>query len=259
MQNRVKRGRPSKKIELAMPKLVKMDDIKFDDKLFIPMKTGGRLDPMLSSEGGLMKGTNYAFVGDPGVGKSTVMLDVLADLQEKGAKVLFISGEMTSIDLYGYVKRYPKFGKLPILFLGDYTENDPIQVIDSTLTEGFDVVLIDSMAEVCTTIVDFHGGTNKNAETRVLNILERHNKAENEGDINTSFMVIQQVTKGGEFAGSNRFKHMLTGMGHMKFVEGGRCIFFSKNRRGGEMNKLFFSLDQKNKVGFLYTEPMSAE
>ncbi len=72
-------------------------------------------------------------------------------------------------------------------------------------------------------------------------------------------MVIQQVTKGGEFAGSNRFKHMLTGMGHMKFVEGGRCIFFSKNRRGGEMNKLFFSLDQKNKVGFLYTEPMSAE
>jgi len=166
---------------------------------------------------------------------------------------------MTSIDLYGYVKRYPKFGKLPILFMGDYTENDPIQVIDSTLTEGIDVVLIDSMAEVCTTIVDFHGGTNKNAETRVLNILERHNKAENEGGINTSFMVIQQVTKGGEFAGSNRFKHMLTGMGHMKFVEGGRCIFFSKNRRGGEMNKLFFSLDQKNKVGFLYTEPMSAE
>ena len=93
-----------------------------------------------------MKGTNYAFVGDPGVGKSTVMLDVLADLQAKGAKVLFISGEMTSIDLYGYVKRYPKFGKLPILFLGDYTENDPIQVIESTLEEGYDVVLIDSIS-----------------------------------------------------------------------------------------------------------------
>lgn len=259
MKDMVKRGRPTKKVVKVMPKLVKMDDIKFNDNLFIPMKTGGRLDPMLSGEGGLMKGTNYAFVGDPGVGKSTVMLDVLADLQAKGAKVLFISGEMTSIDLYGYVKRYPKFGKLPILFLGDYTENDPIQVIESTLEEGYDVVLIDSMAEVCTTIVDFHGGTNKNAETRVLNILERHNKAENEGGVNTSFMIIQQVTKGGMFAGSNRFKHMLTGMGHMKFVEGSRCIFFSKNRRGGEMNKLFFSLDQKDKVGFLYTEPMNGE
>ena len=259
MKNMVKRGRPSKKVEFVMPELVKMDNLSFDDNLFVPMKTGGRLDPMLSSEGGLMKGTNYAFVGDPGVGKSTVMLDVLANLQAKGAKVLFISGEMTSIDLYGYVKRYPKFGKLPILFLGDYIENDPLQVIETTLEEGFDVVLIDSMAEVCTTIVDFHGGTNKNAESKVLNILERHNKAENKSKVNTSFMVIQQVTKGGEFAGSNRFKHMLTGMGHMKFVEGGRCIFFSKNRRGGEMNKLFFSLDQKNDVGFLYTEPMSAE
>ena len=112
----VKRGRPTKKVIKVTPKLVKMDDVKFDDNLFIPMKTGGRLDKMLSGEGGLMKGTNYAFVGDPGVGKSTVMLDVLADLQAKGAKVLFISGEMTSIDLYGYVKRYPKFGKLPILF-----------------------------------------------------------------------------------------------------------------------------------------------
>ena len=31
-------------------------------------------------------------------------------------------------------------------------------------------------------------------------------------------MLIQQVTKGGEFCRfSNRFKHMLTGMAHMKF------------------------------------------
>ena len=98
MKNMVKRGRPSKKVEFVMPELVKMDNLSFDDKLFIPMKTGGRLDPMLSSDGGLMKGTNYAFVGDPGVGKSTVMLDVLADLQEKGAKVLFISGEISCME-----------------------------------------------------------------------------------------------------------------------------------------------------------------
>ena len=82
--------------------------------------------------------------------------------------------------------------------------------------------------------------------------------AENRSNINTAFMLIQQVTKGGEFAGSNRFKHMLTGMAHMKFNnEGGRCIFFSINRRGGEMNKLFFSLDTANHVGWLFTEPLN--
>jgi len=235
-----------------------MDDFKFNPELFIPMKTGKKVDELLSSEGGMMKGTNVAFVGDPGVGKTTVLLDMLADMQAKGQKVLFISGEMNRIDMVGYVKRYPKFAKVPILFMGDYIENDPLAVLQAVLSEGYDVVLVDSFAEVAVAVVDHHGGTMKNAETKILNLLERHNKAENRSNINTAFMLIQQVTKGGEFAGSNRFKHMLTGMAHMKFNnEGGRCIFFSKNRRGGEMNKLFFSLDTANHVGWLFTEPLN--
>ena len=71
-------------------------------------------------------------------------------------------------------------------------------------------------------------------------------------------MIIQQVTKGGEFAGSNRFKHMLTGMGHLKFSDNSRVLFFSKNRRGGQMDKLHFSLNQKNHVGWLFTEAINA-
>jgi DNA repair protein RadA/Sms len=235
-----------------------MADFTYDKSLFTPMPTGKRVDSLFSSEGGLMKGTNYAFVGDPGVGKTTVLLDMLADMQAKGQKVLFVSGEMNRIDMVGYVKRYPKFANVPILFMGDYIENDPLAVLQAVLSEGYDVVLVDSFAEVAVAVVDHHGGTMKNAETKILNLLERHNKAENRSNINTAFMLIQQVTKGGEFAGSNRFKHMLTGMAHMKFNnEGGRCIFFSKNRRGGEMNKLFFSLDTANHVGWLFTEPLN--
>ena len=266
MKNQVKRGRPRKnqvignvEVKRWKPELVKMNDIKFDDNLFVPMKTGKKIDSLLSGEGGLMKGTNFAFIGDPGVGKSTVMLDILADLQAKGQKCLFISGEMTSIDLYGYVKRFPKFGSLDILFMGDYIEKDPVVVLTSVLSQGWDVVLIDSMAEVCVNIVDFHGGTMKNAETKVLNLLEKHNKAENQSKKNTTFMIIQQVTKTGNFAGSNRFKHMLTGMAEMRFQDGGRYISFSKNRRGGKMDKLFFSLDQSQNVGWLYTEAQNAE
>lgn len=265
MKNKVKRGRPAKKQILSSvkvstwkPELVKMDDLTFNKNLFIPMKTGKKIDSLLSSEGGLMKGTNFAFIGDPGVGKTTVMLDVLADLQAKGKKVLFISGEMNSIDMHGYVKRFPKFGQVPILFLGDYVEKDPMVILKSVLSEGFDVVLIDSMAEVCVSIVDFHGGTNKNAETKVLNILEVHNKAKNREKLNTTFLIIQQVTKAGQFAGSNRFKHLLTGMARMQFDEGSRFIAFSKNRRGGEMNKLYFSLHQQNDVAWLRTEAMNS-
>ena len=93
VENKVKRGRPSKKqvgnatVSKWKPELVKMDNLSFDKNLFVPMKTGKKIDSLLSSEGGLMKGTNFAFVGDPGVGKSTVMLDVLADLQVKRSKM----------------------------------------------------------------------------------------------------------------------------------------------------------------------------
>ena len=238
---------------------VKMKDVSFDKALFTPMKTGKKIDKLFSSEGGLMKGTNYAIVGDPGAGKTTVAMDIVADLQAKGNKVLFISGEMNEIDMYGYVKRYPKFGEMDILFMGHYVEENAEEVLEAALKPGYDVVLIDSMAEVCTAIADSAKGwmSVKKAETIVLNMLEKHNQAENDNKVNTAFLVIQQVTKAGNFAGSNRFKHMMTGMAHMKIVEDGRCFFFSKNRRGGQMDALYFTLSTKRNVGWLHTTPMN--
>lgn len=237
-------------------KTVKMSDLSFDPQLFRPMKSGRVIDSHFSSEGGLMKGTNYAIVGDPGIGKTTVMLDMLADLQAKGQKVLFISGEMNQIDMFGYVKRFPKFGDLPILFMGDYCEDNTLDVVKNILAEGWDTVLIDSMAEVVTGVVDTSKGymSSKRAESEILNLFEQHNMGENEAKVNTAFLVIQQVTKQGEFAGSNRFKHMMTGMFHMKFTkEGDRLFFFSKNRRGGDASKRMFNLSTPNRVGWLGT------
>ena len=237
-------------------KTVKMSDLSFDPQLFRPMKSGRVIDSHFSSEGGLMKGTNYAIVGDPGIGKTTVMLDMLADLQAKGQKVLFISGEMNQIDMFGYVKRFPKFGQLPILFMGDYCEDNALDVVKSILSEGWDTVLIDSMAEIQNAVVDTTKGwmSGKKAETELLNLFEKHNMGENDSEINTSFLVIQQVTKGGEFAGSNRFKHMMTGMAHMKWTkEGDRTFFFSKNRRGGDMSVRMFNLSTPNRVGWMGT------
>ena len=242
-----------------MIKTVKMKDLKFDSSLFEPMKTGRAIDHHFSSEGGIMRGTNYAIVGDPGVGKTTVMMDILADMNKRGKKVLFISGEMNSIDMYGYVKRFPKFGELPILFMGDYVEENCLETLESILDQGWDAVLIDSMAEIVNAVVDSAKGymSSKKAETDILNLFEKHNKAENAGNVNTCFLVIQQVTKQGNFAGSNRFKHMMTGMAHMKFSDGSRIFYFSKNRRGGLHDGRFFTLGQGGRVGWQGTMAMN--
>ena len=95
----------------ARIKLQTMADIKFDPKIFQPMKTNGPVDYMFSSDGGFFPATNYMLVGDPGIGKSTFGLDILAEVManDPTKRVLFISGEMNQIDMHGYVKRYPKF------------------------------------------------------------------------------------------------------------------------------------------------------
>jgi DNA repair protein RadA/Sms len=241
-------------------KVTKMNDLQFEKNLFNPLKTGRKIDEFFSSEGGVMPGTNTVITGDPGIGKTTVLLDILGDLNNKGKKVLFVSGEMNQIDMVGYVRRFPKFGDLPILFMGDFADEDPIEVLREAFNEGYDCVLIDSIAEVAVAIQDYYGGTYKGATTKLLTLLEEQNMGENKRGINTATLMIQQVTKSGTFAGSNRIKHMTTAMGHLKFdSEGNRYLAFSKNRRGGNMNKFFFNLNVKNQVNWLYEAPANAE
>lgn len=234
---------------------VKMNDLEFQSELFEPMPTNTKIDDWLSSQGGIMPGTNTVVTGDPGVGKTTVLLDIISELQKQGKKVLFISGEMNAIDMYGYVKRYPKFGKLDILFMGEYADENPEVVINEALKPGYDVVLVDSMIEVADMFVDYNGGTNKGASTRLLSLFEKHNRALNDGKVHTAFLIVQQVTKSGGFAGSNKIKHMTTGMMHMKInTDLTRYIYFSKNRRGGKQSKLYFDLNQRNSVEWLMEE-----
>ena len=256
-----KAGRPRKNVNNSnvtfTVNTVKMNDLSFNDNLFNPMKTKTRVDQFFSNEGGIIPGVNYVGTGDPGVGKTTVLLDILADVKNSGKKCLFISGEMNAIDMVGYVKRFPKFGDLDILFMGDYSEVNPDVVLRTALKEGYDLVLIDSMAEVADMYTDYFGGTNKSNQGKLLQLFEEHNLGNNDAKLNSAFLIIQQVTKSGGFAGSNKLKHMTTGMLHMRMSDEGRYLHFSKNRRGGNGNKLFFSLSGRGKVEYLHEEPIN--
>ena len=98
--------------------VVKMKDIQFEKGLFENWMTGKIMDELLCSYKGLPKGVNYMVIGDPGVGKTTIILDLLSDLSlYNSANVLFVSAEMNEIDLAIYVQRFPKFQNLDILFV----------------------------------------------------------------------------------------------------------------------------------------------
>lgn len=241
------------------PESVKMNELTFDPDLFKSIKTHKPIDKLLSTEGGFPKATNFILVGDPGVGKSTVAMDILSDLQNNGASVLFISGEMDRVDLYTYVKRYPKFGNLDILFLGEYVDENPKSIIETMLLRGYDVVLIDSFVEVQDTVAEANSMTGKKAEKWLVDLMRHHNMGLNDANKWTSFLCIQQVTKEGVFLGSNKLKHNTTGMMELRFdKDGTRYAMFTKNRRGEVNIKMQFDLSSTGDVKY-YLESEDSE
>ena len=87
-----------------MRNIVKIRDLVFDKDLFVNYLSGTVLDRLLCSYDGLPKGVNYMIIGDPGVGKTTIILDLMANIQrmQPAARMLFVSAEMNEIDLSIY-------------------------------------------------------------------------------------------------------------------------------------------------------------
>jgi hypothetical protein len=232
--------------------LVRMSEQNFPPDLFVPLKTGKPVDYLFTPQGGVPKACNFMLIGGPGVGKSTVSLDMLSDLALNGNKVLFISAEMTRIDLYGYVQRFPKFGEVDILFTGEYCDSNPKTVIEQALKPGYDVVLIDSFAEVQEDIKDVLKLGTSGAEKWLIDLMLSHNLGGNDALKNTTFIAIQQVTKGGVFVGSNKLKHNTTGMLELRLDKdsGSPYLIFTKNRRGQAEKRMFYSLSETGDVHY---------
>jgi len=223
--------------------LTKLEDLNINPDLFIPMAAGNVLDKLISNDGGILPATNVMAAGAPGVGKTTVLLDYLAGLQKNGHKVLFISAEMNEMDMARYLKRFPNWASLPILFLNNYESNSNL-VIEKVLNQGFDVVLTDSYTEVNDTVKEHTGWTRGKTEKWFLDLMTQHNKAKS--GKHTAFVTILQLSKGGSYVGSSKLKHMTTSMMHLDW-EGGengrRFMEFSKNRVGQVNRKLYFNFD----------------
>lgn len=242
-----------------MTDVIQIKDLKFGQDLFRNFSSGTVLDELLSSGGGLPKGVNYMVIGDPGVGKTTIVLDLLADIKfnQPEAKVLFISAEMNEVDLAVYVRRFPKFLNLSVLFteagLDDKSPLHNIETVERVLKQGWDVVAIDSFYELQSLVKDEEGITMKRAENMLLNLIKSQNMAENDAQVNTTFLSVQQVTKKGGFVGSNRLKHSITAMLELRLenpdnIYSDHYAVFTKHRRGDVGVRLYYDLSGGGEV-----------
>ena len=238
-----------KPIKFNQGMLTKLADLNFSEDLFKPMATCSPFDKFVSNEGGIMPGSNVMAAGAPGVGKTTVLLELLHMVREcdPSRRVLFISAEMTELDMARYLKRFPHWGDLPIFFTSNLGDTDPKRALEAVLNEGWDLVLTDSYTEVNDTVKEECNMTRTKTEKWFLDLMNNHNKGANKLGKYTAFITILQLSKGGQFVGSNKLKHMTSAMMSIDWKGGEnsseRYLQFSKNRLGAVGQRLFFSLD----------------
>jgi predicted ATP-dependent serine protease len=228
-------------------KIVKLTDFNFPPEVFIPLKSGKFIDTVISKKGGTMPATISIVVGEPGSGKTTMLVDKMTGIERHnpGKKCLYISSEMNPIDNRELAEELPQLMNLNTLYMADY--DNPKLALEQALDMGWDYVIMDSFMDVKDKIKDSQNKMNASTvETWLINLLVKHTKGQNEGKKYTAFDVIQHITKGGEYAGSTKLKHNTTAMVYVRIdeVTGQRYLVYVKNRRGDIRKKLYMVLDK---------------
>ncbi len=183
----------------------------------------GEFDRVLG--GGIVDGSLVLIGGDPGIGKSTLMLQVLSVLSQSGKKCLYVSGEESIRQLSMRGQRL-NAGASSTLFIVSETDLDAITImVENT---PYDAVVIDSIQTV------FHRDVNSTpgSVTQIREAAMRFmHLAKTSG---TPIFLVGHVTKVGAIAGPRIMEHMVD---TVLYFEGDRNHVFRilravKNRFG---------------------------
>ena len=102
--------------------IVKLTDFNFPPEVFIPLKSGKFIDTVISKKGGTMPATISIVVGEPGSGKTTMLVDKMTGIERHNPekKCLYISSEMNPIDNRELAEELPQLMNLNTLYMADY-------------------------------------------------------------------------------------------------------------------------------------------
>ena len=162
------------------------------------MSTGmGELDRVLG--GGIVQGSLVLVGGDPGIGKSTLLLQVCRNLSDADKKVLYISGEESLQQIRLRAER-----------MGSFTENllilceTDLQAIRETITRlQPQVVVIDSIQTMYNESVSSAPGSVSQVREST-GVLMQIAKTQN-----ITIFIVGHVTKEGVVAGPRVLEHMV--------------------------------------------------
>ncbi len=221
--------------ETAMPKtldeIVLNDEERYDTHI-------GELNRVLG--GGLVKGSLILVGGDPGIGKSTILLQVAGNLSADSKSVLYISGEESLQQIKLRANRIGKFGD-NLRFMCETNLSNIEEVVSRQKPQ---VVIIDSIQTMYNESVSSAPGSVSQVREST-SVLLRIAKS-----MNISIFIVGHVTKEGQVAGPRVLEHMVD---TVLYFEGDRHASYRvlravKNRFGSTNEIGVFEMQEKGLV-----------
>lgn len=176
--------------------------------------------------GGLVPGSAILIGGDPGIGKSTILLQMVSNLARNNVTTVYISGEESVAQVRMRADRLG-LSDSPVSLASETNLRD----ILATLSQGkcADVVVIDSIQTMYADTIESAPGTVAQVRTCAQELIRFAKKK------NVCVLLVGHVTKDGQIAGPRVLEHMVD---TVLYFEGDRGHQFRilravKNRFGG--------------------------
>lgn len=179
--------------------VIRLNEIDSDEASFSRISTGLKeLDRALG--GGFVQSSLVLIGGEPGIGKSTLLLQVLFKLASMGQKVLYVSGEESPAQIRLRAKRL--YNDIPdaLWFL---SATDIEEVEGAIRASEPELVVIDSIQTMHSNNIPSAPGTITQVRECVIRLMDIAKKT------TAPFAIVGHVTKEGAIAGPRVLEHMV--------------------------------------------------
>ncbi len=149
--------------------------------------------------GGFVKGSAVLIGGDPGIGKSTLLLQTFCSLSNKGLNCLYISGEESTNQVRLRAQRL-QLEKTKLKLANSTCVND---IVNALVKEQPQFVVIDSIQTIFSPLISSAAGTVSQVRTcgnELINLAKTKN---------ITLVIVSHVNKDGQIAGPKILEHMV--------------------------------------------------
>ncbi|MCK4265177.1 DNA repair protein RadA [Candidatus Babeliales bacterium] len=189
--------------------------------------------------GGILPGSFLILTGDPGIGKSTLLLQIANKISTQ-YKVIYFSSEESLRQVQGRARRL-KCNNTKLLFSDESTLEN---VIATALEEKPDLLILDSIQNCSIEKTQTIPGTPAQLRESGFHLmrLAKENKI--------SILITGHITKDGHMAGPKLLEHMVDGVFYLQGEERWQTrILRSVKNRFGNINEIgFFEMEESGLV-----------